>query len=80
MDWWETEELAAAILGMDEESDSSEIENAFFDKFEVSLEQFHSIVIALTPFTIPAVAAISGESFQGFVKDGAFICKQAVKA
>lgn len=76
LDWMDAEELAVAMLALDEETaDSSAIEDALYEKFEVSFEQFHKIAEALLPFTIPAKAAISGETFHGFVKDGAFIAR-----
>lgn len=77
MDWLEAEELAVAVLGYseDDELDSDTIEQKVFEKFEVSMEQFQKIADALMPFTIPATAAISGEVFHGFVKDGAFISR-----
>jgi hypothetical protein len=79
MEWMEAEELAAAVMGLDEETaDSYMIEQVLDDKFGVSLEQFQQIAEALMPFTIPAQAAVSGKNFHGFVKDGAFICKQQV--
>jgi len=75
----DAEKLAVAVLGLDEETaDSDIIEQAMFDKFDISMEQFQYVAEALMPFTIPATAAISGESFSGFVKDGSFICKHAV--
>jgi len=77
MNWMDAEELAIAVLGLDEDAANSDtIEQAVFDKWEISMEQFQEVVGALIPFTIPAKAAISGEAFQGFVKDGAFICRQ----
>lgn len=79
MHWIDAEKLAVAVLGLDEEAaDSDIIEQAVFDKFEISMEQFQHVAEALMLFTIPAKAAISGEYFNGFVKDGSFICKQAV--
>ena len=78
MHWTEAEELAGAMLGMDDEADSDAIEQALADKFEISFEAFHKIAEALLPFTVPAQAALSGESFHGFVKDGAFIVKAPV--
>lgn len=78
MDWMDTEELAAAVLGLDDETDSGTIEQKLYDKFEISMEQFQAVAWALMSFTIPAKAALSGEEFQGFVKDGAFICRQPV--
>lgn len=78
MHWMDAEELACAALGIADDSDSDEIEGAMADKFEISMEQFRAVAEALMPFTVPAKAAISGEAFCGFVKDGAFICKQPV--
>lgn len=80
MQWFEAEELAVAVLGYcdDDELDSDTIEQKIFEKFEISLEQFQKVAEALMPFTIPAQAAISGNSFNGFVKDGAFIVKAPV--
>lgn len=78
MHWMDAEELACAVLGIPDDADSDEIEQALADKFEMSMEQFQKVAEALMPFTIPAQAAISGEAFCGFVKDGAFICKQPV--
>ena len=79
MDWMDAEELAVAVLGLDEETaDSDTIDEALFNKWEISMEQFHKVAEALIPFTIPAQAAISGKAFCGFVKDGAFICKQSI--
>lgn len=80
MDWMETEELAIVALGLneDDDPDSDTIEQSMFDKFEISLEQFQAVAEALMPLTIPAKAAISGEAFNGFVKDGAFIVKAPV--
>jgi len=79
MHWMDAENLAVAVLGLDEETaDSDVIEQAVADKFEISMEQFQKVAEALMPFTMPAQAAISGEYFNGFVKDGAFICKQPV--
>lgn len=80
MDCWEVEDLAMAMLGLDEDmADIEAVEHAFDDKYGVSLESFAKIVEALMPFTIPTKAAISGELFHGFVKDGAFLCKQQVR-
>lgn len=79
MDVMDTEELAIAVLGLDEETaDSDTIEQAVYGKWDISMEQFQAVADALISFTIPAKAAISGEAFQGFVKDGAFICRKPV--
>lgn len=76
MNWMDAEELGAVVLGLPDGADSDAIENGICDKFDCSMETFEKIADALIPFTIPAKAALSGESFQGFVKDGAFIVKK----
>lgn len=80
MQWFEAEELAVAVLGYcdDDELDSDTIEEKIFEKFGVEMKQFQKVAEALMPFTIPAKAAISGDAFNGFVKDGAFIVKVPV--
>lgn len=79
MHWLDAEQLSVVVLGMNEETaDSNAIEQAMFDKFEISMEQFQMVAESLMFFTVPAKAAISGELFNGFVKDGAFICKRLV--
>lgn len=78
MDWSDTEELAVVVLGLPEYSDSDDIEQALYDRFECSFDQFQRIAESLIPFTVPAISAISGIEFQGFVNDGAFIVKEEV--
>ena len=78
MHWTEAEELAAVMLGLDPDSD--QIENGMADKFGIDMETFQKVAEALMPLTVPARAALSGDAFQGFVRGGAFICKQAVQA
>ena len=80
MDWMDAEELAIAVLGIDEETDpdSNTIEAALFDKFDCSFEQFHQIAEALMPFTISVKSPLTGTVYCGFVKDGMFIAKQPV--
>lgn len=77
VDWIDIQELAIALLGIDENSDFDETEEALTTRFEISFDQFRKVVEALVPFTMPAQAVISRESFQGFVnvKDNTFIVK-----
>ena len=75
MDTLDVEELAIAVLGMPEESDSDDIENAIYEKFDVSIETFGKIAESLLPLTIPGKSAITNGIFHGYVKDGCFICK-----
>lgn len=76
MHYIEAQELATAMMGMDEESDSNAVEQALFDRYDISFENFQRIAEDLIPFTIPAKTGLKGDLFSGFVKDGAFICKK----
>jgi hypothetical protein len=79
MNYMDAEELAMAVLGLsDEAADDADFDELIFEKFEVTMEQFHKIAEALVPFTIPATVLCSGDAFRGFVKDGYFITKQKV--
>ena len=78
MDYLDAEELAIAILGLPDDSDIDDIEQALAEQYEISLDNFKKIAESLMPLTIPARAAISGELFHGFVKDGGFICKMKI--
>lgn len=80
MDWMDAEELAIVVCGLNEndDPDDSAIEDALYEKFDCSIEQFHKIAEALMPFTIPAKSALTDTVYCGFVKDGMFIAKQPV--
>ncbi|MDR0576125.1 MAG: hypothetical protein LBI87_00945 [Candidatus Accumulibacter sp.] len=79
MDWFEVEELAIAVLGIHEDSDSDAIEQALADRFEVSGDQFKKIAEALIPFTVAAKSSITDNWYQGFAKHDEFIVKVEVR-
>jgi peroxiredoxin len=81
MDYYDIEELAAVVLGFsdDREYSSDIIDEGLDKRFEISFDQFKKIVKALIPFTIPAKSPLTGEMWQGFVNDGAFIVKEHAK-
>lgn len=79
MTWMDAEELAMYVLGLDENAaDDVDFDDLMYDKFEISMEQFHKIAEALSDFTVPMQAGISGKMFRGFVKDDYFITKDEV--
>lgn len=49
----EAEELARLVLGLDDDVDDCEIDDALIDKFNISFEEFHKIASALVMFTLP---------------------------
>lgn len=79
IDWMDVEELAREMLGLDSDADSNQVEEALAEKLEVSFDSFHRIVEMLTPLTPPARAALSGNIFHGFIKDGVFLVKAEVQ-
>lgn len=85
MNYYDAQELACAILGMDcdelvNEGRDSEIEDSLYEKFEIGMEQFCDIVKALLPFTPTVKAGMSGDMYHAFVneKEGVMIVKQKV--
>ena len=80
MDYMDAEELAMNVLGLDDaQADGADFDDLMYEKFEISMEQFHKVAEALEAFTVPMQAGISGKYFRGFVKDGYFITKDEVK-
>jgi hypothetical protein len=78
MDWIEADELAIAVLGLDEDADSDVVEQEMADRFEISMESFRSIAEALLKLTPPSTAAVTGTKYHGFVKDGVFVVKEEI--
>jgi hypothetical protein len=77
----EAYELAAAILGADEDDDDA-IDAALYDRCGIDMAQFACVVAALIPFTIPAQIVTFDERTlwaRGFVDKGAFIVKREFK-
>ena len=76
------ERLVARVMANYEERlaayQSVDFDDLMYDKFEISMEQFHKVAEALSCFTVPMQAGISGKMFRGFVKDGYFITKDEV--
>ena len=82
MDYYEATELAAEMLGIDTRSDDyeeSEVEELFWDRFEVSIESFQKIASKLLKLTPIVETSITQSKVQGFLKGNMFIVKEYVK-
>lgn len=86
MDYYEAQELACAILGLNydelvDEGRESEIEETLWAKFNIDIDNFVNLLKALLPFTPVVKAGLSGNLYHAFVneKEGIMIVKQAVK-
>lgn len=80
---WEIEELACKACGLSEEETDEAINNGtiddlLYDKYEICFEQYVKIVTDLIKFTLPAEAALTDETYQGFVnlETNSFIVKK----
>ena len=86
MSYYEIQELACAVCGLDydtlvDEGREDEIENTLYEKLNVDIEQFGDVVKALLPFTPCVKAGLSGTIYHAFVneKEGIMIIKQEAK-
>ena len=69
---WDIEELAYRAMGKTEEEaekavNDGDIDEAIFEKYEISFEQYSKIVKDLLPFTPQIQGGITGELFHAFV-------------
>lgn len=77
IDWMDIEELAANVCGV-ETDDSSAIENALYEKYEVSSEQYENIVQDLFKRLDFTVSPLTQEAFVGFGDKGVWLVKKEV--
>ena len=69
---WDIEELAYRAMGKtesetDEEINNGDIDDAIFDKYEISFEQYCSIVKDLIKFTPLVSSPLTQTNFHAFV-------------
>ena len=66
IDWRDVDELAASLCEISEDAEHSEIENAFYEKYDISLEQFEEVVRDLFERIDFGVSGLTGTPFVGF--------------
>jgi hypothetical protein len=64
--WMDIEDLARVVCNCSEDDEREEIEDAVFRKFDISLEQFESVVEALWPIMDMGISPITDTPFMGF--------------
>lgn len=75
MDWDEVEELACLMLGKDYddmvdyygEDFAAELDDIFYEKYYVTLEEFKCVLEDLVKFTPTWKSPLTGKLYQGFV-------------
>lgn len=78
---FDTEELAAHLCDLDYDeidADTSIIEEALYNKYELSLEKFHDLVDKLIDMIDVGKSPVTDKVYKGFTKDGAWIVKKEI--
>ena len=61
------EELVAEVCGLDEDAEYVELDEAVYEKFGITMEDFEKVAKALLPHTPIVEAAMSGSLYNAFV-------------
>jgi hypothetical protein len=79
---FDTQDLMATMLGkykeyQNDEIDDAELENQFYEEFDVNFEQFHKLIEHLVPYTMPTDSPLTRIKRLGFVnhEEGLYIVK-----
>ena len=78
IDYWESAELAAAVLGVEApETDKATeaIEDQFVEKYGIDLNTFSEIAERLLPLCAMDKSPLTDTFRRGFVRDGSYIVK-----
>jgi hypothetical protein len=80
IDWMDVEALAAVMCGKTEDDDHDVIEDAFFEKFDITLEQFENVMGVLWPMLDMGISPLTETPFMGFSnrKEQAWIIKKDI--
>ena len=81
---WDSEELAAHILGVTEEYEesscpSSLIDKVFFEKFDVDFYSFHKILQYLLPLVSTGKSYLTETQYRGFTDGERWLVKEEIK-
>lgn len=63
---YDTEELAAKLLGFSEDYEPDEVEQKLWDVYEISMDSFHKLICGLAPMCEVGQSPITGEKLRGF--------------
>lgn len=82
IDFWESAELAAAILDVDPPEDDEgveKIEDNFLNRYGTDLETLAKIAEKLVPMCACDKSPLTGVFRRGFVRDGSYVVKEIIK-
>lgn len=83
IDDFETEELAAYLVGKHEqfedgEIDSNDIEDLLFDKYGILLDGFQTLLSDLVPLITIAKSGITDKTYKGFAGESCWLVKREI--
>jgi hypothetical protein len=80
IDWMDIEMLAGVMCGKTEDDDHQVIEDAFFEKFDITLEQFENVMEVLWSMLDMGISPLTETPFMGFSnrKEQAWIIKKDI--
>ena len=82
MDMFDFEELIAEMLNISDEQreDDSALEQAFYEKFDIDMEQGFAFARKLLEHTVAVTAGFSGDSYHAFISKKAPVMLMKIKA
>ena len=78
IDHWESAELAAAVLDLENPEDDKAVEyveNQFMDRYGIDLNTFAELARRLVPLCAMDKSPLTDTFRKGFVRDGVYIVK-----
>jgi hypothetical protein len=79
IDFHDIEDLGRLICGINEDDDSTDVDEALYEKFEISFDSFAKLIEKLIDYTPRAESTLSNKVFTGFVNGNHFVVKKEVE-
>lgn len=77
--YWEIEQLVCHLVGIDYKQDYENIEEALYNAYDISFDDFHNLIEALVPMIDISLSTSTDEMYKGFAIDKNLIIKTKVK-
>lgn len=68
-------ELAAHVCGVEDDADYDVIDDAVFEKFQISVEEFTEVALALLPLIDVGKSPLTNKTYKGFSTGNFFLLK-----
>lgn len=77
---WDTEELARHLCGLSDDDESTDIDDAMMEKFDIDFCQFAAVAGALLPLCVMHRSELTGKVYQGFGEDGRMLMQREIES